>query len=62
MTAIVGILNKHAVAIAADSAVTINSRSGHKVLNSANKIFSLSKHKPFGVMVYASASFMDTPW
>lgn len=62
MTAIVGILNKHAVAIAADSAVTINSRSGHKVLNSANKIFSLSKHKPVGVMVYASASFMETPW
>ena len=62
MTAIVGILNKRSIALAADSAVTINSPSGHKVLNSANKVFSLSKKHPVGVMLYASASFMDTPW
>ena len=37
MTAIVGVLNKHAVAIAADSAVTMGNT--HKVVNSANKIF-----------------------
>lgn len=35
MTAIVGILNKRAVAVATDSAVTIDCQSGHKVLNSA---------------------------
>ena len=40
MTAIVGLLNKRSIALAADSAVTINSPSGHKVLNSANKVFS----------------------
>ena len=41
MTAIVAVLNKHAVAIAADSAVTMGDT--HKVVNSANKIFTLSK-------------------
>ena len=35
MTAIVAVLNKHAVAIAADSAVTMGNT--HKVVNSANK-------------------------
>ena len=43
MTAIVGILNKRAVAVATDSAVTIDCQSGHKVLNSARKLFQLSK-------------------
>lgn len=62
MTAIVGVLNKHAVAIAADSAVTVNVSSGHKVLNSANKIITLSKLHPIAVMIYSSASFMGTPW
>lgn len=58
MTAIVSILNKHAVAIAADSAVTF----GHKVVNSGNKIFTLSKYHPIAVMTYNKASFMGIPW
>lgn len=62
MTAIVGILNKRAIALAADSAVTIDGPNGHKVLNSANKIYSISRSQPVGVMLYASASFMETPW
>ena len=62
MTAIVGILNKRAVAVAADSAVTIDCQCGHKVLNSASKLFQLSKKEPVGIMVYSSATFMDTPW
>lgn len=48
MTAIVAVLNKHAVAIAADSAVTMGDT--HKVVNSANKIFTLSKYHPVAVM------------
>ena len=60
MTAIVGVLNKHAVAIAADSAVTMGRT--HKVVNSANKIFTLSKYHPVAVMTYSSASFMGVPW
>lgn len=62
MTAIVGILNKHAIAIAADSAVTFSGPDGRKVLNRANKIFTLSKFNPVGIMIYNSASFMGVPW
>lgn len=62
MTAVVGILNKHAVAIAADSAVTIGSNGGRKIFNKANKVFTLSKQHPVGIMIYNSASFMTTPW
>ena len=60
MTAIVGVLNKHAVAIAADSAVTMGDT--HKVVNSGNKIFTLSKYHPVGIMTYSAAEFMGTPW
>ncbi len=62
MTAVVGILNKQAVALAADSAVTIGSINGRKILNKANKVFTLSKQHPVGIMIYNSASFMTTPW
>ncbi len=59
MTAEVAIFNKSAVALAADSAVTISSQ---KVYNSANKVFSLSKHHPIGIMIYGNAEFMGVPW
>ena len=60
MTAIVAVLNKHAVAIAADSAVTMGDT--HKVVNRANKIFTLSKYHPVAVMTYSNAAFMGVPW
>lgn len=60
MTALVGVLNRHAVAIAADSAVTMGNT--HKVINCANKIFTLSKYHPVAVMTYNDASFMGVPW
>lgn len=60
MTAIVGVLNKHAVALAADSAVTLG--GGRKVLNSANKIFALSKYYPVAVAIYGNSEFIGTPW
>src|SRR5690606_5018694 len=62
MTAVVGILNKQGVALAADSAVTIGGPNGRKILNKANKVFALSKIHPVGIMIYNSASFMATPW
>lgn len=61
-TAVVGILNKQAIAIAADSAVTLGGTNGRKILNKANKVFTLSKYHPIGIMIYNSASFMGTPW
>jgi hypothetical protein len=62
MTAVAGILNKQGVAIAADSAVTVNGVNHRKVYNSANKIFTLSKHHPVGIAIYNSAQVMDIPW
>ncbi len=59
MTAVVGILNKKAIAIAADSAVTF---SNGKIINRANKIFTLSKYQPVGIMIHNTDSFMLTPW
>jgi len=60
MTAIVAIMNKHAVAVAADSAVTFGNT--HKVVNTGNKIFTLSKYEPVAIMTYNNASFMGIPW
>ena len=60
MTAIVGVLNKHAVAIAADSAVTLG--GGRKVMNSATKLFALSKYHPVSIAVFGNAEFIGTPW
>lgn len=60
MTAIVAVLNRKSVAIAADSAVTVGNT--HKVVNCGNKIFTLSKYQPISVMTYNYASFLGTPW
>ena len=62
MTAEIGILNKTAVALAADSAVTVQKAQGQKIYNSANKLFSLSKYHPVGIMLFGGASFMGIPW
>lgn len=62
MTAVLGILNKHAVAIAADSAATLSGSKGRKISNTANKIFKLSQLHPVGVAIYSSSSYMRTPW
>ena len=59
MSAGIFIMNKNAIAMAADSAVTIGE---HKAIhNSANKVFALSKVAPVGVITYANASFMGVP-
>lgn len=62
MTAEIGILNRNGVALAADSAVTISSSGKNKIFNTANKLFSLSKWHPIGIMIYSTASHMGVPW
>ncbi len=60
MTSEVVVMNRLAVALAADSAVTAE---GHnKVHNSANKLFMLSRTHPVGIMVYNNAALMSLPW
>ena len=62
MTAEIAIMNKEAIALAADSAVTMQSQSGQKIFTSANKLFTLSKYHPVGIMIYGSAILMGVPW
>lgn len=56
MTMEIAILTKAGLAMAADSAVTITTSQGHKIYNTANKLFTLSKYRPVGIMVYGLAS------
>jgi len=62
MTAEVAVMNKQAIALAADSAVTFGGEKEQKIFSSASKFFTLSKYEPVGVMVYGNASLMDVPW
>ena len=57
MTAVIGILNKNGMTMAADSAVTVTGGNSKKIYNTANKIFTLSKFHPVGIMIYSSSSF-----
>lgn len=59
MSAGICIMNKNAIALAADSAVTIGDHAA--IHNSANKLFSLSRVAPVGVIVYANATLMTVP-
>lgn len=61
MTAEIAVLNRNAVALAADSAVTLQLPEGPKIYH-ANKLFTLSKYRPVGVMIYGNADFMGVPW
>ena len=63
MTAEVAVLNRQAVAIAADSAVTLGAaeRDQRKIYNTANKIFVLSEIEPVAVMVYGGGLYRMVP-
>jgi len=61
MTAEIAIMNKLAIALAADSAVTIGGEQ-KKIYNTVNKLFTLTKFQPVGILIYGSASFMGVPW
>lgn len=62
MTAEIAIMNKNAIALATDSAVTMSGSSNQKIFTSANKLFALSKYHPIGIMIYGNAIFMKVPW
>ena len=55
-------MNRLAVALAADSAVSVSAGRQKKVFNTANKLFMLSVRHPVGVMVYSNGSLMGVPW
>lgn len=59
MSAGICIMNKQAIAMAADSAVTIGDHAA--IHNSANKLFAISKVASVGMIIYSNASFMQVP-
>lgn len=63
MTCEVAVMNKYAVVIAADSAVTTTNGTGNeRYSKGGNKIFQLSRLEPVGVMIYGSATLDGVPW
>jgi hypothetical protein len=62
MTTEVAVLNKLAVALAADSAATIDTGRSRKIYNTANKIFDISDAQPIGMMIYGNLEFMGLPF
>lgn len=62
MTAEVVIFNKSAVALAADSAVSIEGHNSSKIYNNAEKLFALSKYHPVAVMIYERNELQGVPW
>ena len=62
MTAVVGILNKRGVAIAADSAVTRTRERNRKVTKNGNKMLRVSNVVPVSVMLTGNANYVGNPW
>lgn len=66
MTSEVVIMNRRAIVLAADSAVTVtsllNGRREKKYLKGANKVFELSNHQPVAVMIFNMADLHSVPW
>lgn len=66
MTSEIAILNRNAVALAADSAITltrwVESERREKYLKSANKLFHISRVHPIGLMIHQAANICGVPW
>ncbi len=59
MTCEIAIMNKHGVALAADSAVSV--AEGKKVYHTAEKLFQIST-APIAIMTYGCSDIMGAPW
>ncbi|MDE3260310.1 MAG: hypothetical protein OYM47_20945 [Gemmatimonadota bacterium] len=62
MTAEIAILNRQAVAMAADSAATSFPGGSQKISSYANKLFALSNFAPVGILIHGNANFITIPW
>ncbi|MBS0583042.1 MAG: hypothetical protein JSS42_08065, partial [Proteobacteria bacterium] len=61
MTAEIAIINRSAVTLAADSAMSLQVRGREKIYTSADKLFELCGHHPIGIMVYNTPEFFGVP-
>jgi len=62
MTSEIAVMNQRAVALAADSAVTLIDGSTVVVRNDTRKLFNLLEGRPVGVMFFGVADIMGHPW
>jgi hypothetical protein len=62
VTAEIAVLNREAVVLASDSAVTSVIGGEFKISPCANKLFAVSHSHAVGVMFYNNAQFMGVPW
>lgn len=63
VTAEIAVMNREAVALAADSAATIApDGTTRMVFPSQNKLFALSSVAPVGIMVYGQGELIGVPW
>ena len=61
MTSEIAVMNRSALALAADSAATLETQRVHKIYM-VNKLFSLSEHQPVGIMFYQKPELLGVPW
>jgi len=61
MTAEIAILNRSALALAADSAVTITVGRKNKVYDTAEKLFEFSRKQPIALMIYNNVEYVGVP-
>jgi hypothetical protein len=62
MTAEIAVMNRVAVALAADSAATSIDGGLAKIYQTTEKLFNLDALSPIGVMIYGGADFLGIPW
>src|SRR5271166_1116854 len=62
MTSEIAVMNQRAVAIAADSAVTLIDGGTVVVRNDQRKLFNLIEGRPIGVMFFGVADILGHPW
>lgn len=62
MTSELVILTPSAVALAADSAVTLDTIENRKIYNGINKLFMLSNEPPVGIMTYNNVRLLNIPF
>jgi hypothetical protein len=62
MTSEIAVMNQRAVALAADSAVTLIDGGTVVVRNDQRKLFNLLEGRPVGVMFFGVADIMGHPW
>jgi len=60
MTCEIAVMNLWGIALATDSAVSLD--DGAKIYNTAEKLFQLGNEAPMGIMIFGEATYEGVPW